>query len=88
MKHTEIDTVEDIPQESKDEFVDGVCRGLETVLGTAEAAEYIHQIRTDPLLVTPEAAVNFAYGAVLENHEDLGHFIDATKLLEPKAEKE
>jgi len=88
MKHTEIDTLEDIPQQRKDEFVDGVCRGLETVLGTAEAAEYILEIRTDALLATPEAAVNFAYGAVLENQGDLGHFIDATKLLEPKAEKE
>jgi len=88
MKHTEIDTLEGIPQESKDTFIDGVCRGLETVLGTDKAAEYILEIRTDALLATPDAAVNFAYGVVLANYEDLGHFIDATKLLEPKAEKE
>ncbi|CAN5416642.1 hypothetical protein BH10PAT4_BH10PAT4_4650 [soil metagenome] len=63
-------------------------QGPETVLGVDEAEEYINKIRTDPLLVTPDAAVNFAYGAILENHEDLGRFFDATKLLEPREEKE
>ncbi len=53
-----------------------------------QAKECIDQIRHDPQLSRPEAAVNFAYGVILSHGYTIAAFIDATKLLEPKAEKE
>jgi hypothetical protein len=88
MARREIDTFEDIPQETKDEFVEGICLGLKTILGEEKAAKYTTAIHTNPLLKTPDAAANFAYGVILDNGKDLVEFLDATKLLEPSQEKE